>query len=61
MVDCFLAGVRPSETFEDGLEVTTLLMSAYMSAEQEKTILLPVPGIEDFIPAVARGAWNPRK
>jgi hypothetical protein len=36
-------------------------MSAYLSAEQERTILLPAPGIEDFVPAVARGVWNPRK
>ncbi len=59
MVEAFLAGKRPEETFEDGLEVTTLLMTAYMSAEQEKTITFPPPGIESYIPPVARGQWNP--
>ena len=60
MVDCFLAGKRPEENFDDGLDVTRLLMAAYMSAEQGKTIQLPNPDIETFIPAVARGEWNPK-
>ena len=61
MVESFLAGKRPAENFDDGLNVTELLMAAYMSAEQERTLSFPVPGLEDFVPAVARGAWNPRK
>lgn len=61
MVQSFLAGKRPQETFADGVNVTELLMTAYMSAEQEKTIPFPAPGLEDFIPAVARGTWNPNK
>jgi predicted dehydrogenase len=61
MVESFLDGKRPGENFSDGLDVTRLLMAAYMSAEQEKTIALPAPGIDDFVPAVARGTWNPRK
>ncbi len=61
MVESFLKGVRPVENFDDGVNVTELLMTAYMSAEQEKTIPFPPPGLEDFIPAVARGKWNPRK
>ena len=60
MVESFLAGKRPNENFDDGLEVTRLLMAAYMSAEQNKTIKLPNPDIDSFIPAVARGAWNPK-
>jgi hypothetical protein len=35
-------------------------MTAYMSAEQERTIPFPAPGLDDFIPAVARSSWNPR-
>jgi hypothetical protein len=35
-------------------------MAAYMSAEKEKTIKLPNNDIETFIPAVARGEWNPK-
>jgi len=60
MVESFLAGKRPQENFDDGLDVTRLLMTAYMSAEQGKTIQLPNPDIDSFIPAVARGEWNPK-
>lgn len=60
MVQSFLAGVRPTENFSDGLNVTELLMTAYKSAEQEKTIQFPPPDLSTFIPAVARGEWNPR-
>jgi predicted dehydrogenase len=61
MVRSFLEGKRPEENFEDGLNVTELLMTAYMSAEQEKTIPFPPPGLDDFVPSVARGKWNPKK
>jgi len=60
MVESFLEGKRPEENFDDGLDVTRLLMAAYMSAEQGKTIRLPNPDIDTFIPAVARGEWNPK-
>jgi len=61
MVNAFLAGKRPAENFEDGLGVTELLMTAYKSAEEGRTITFPFEGIESFVPAVARGKWNPRK
>ena len=60
MVESFLAGKRPNENFSDGVNVTELLMTAYMSAEQGKPIAFPPPGLDNFIPAVARGEWNPR-
>ena len=60
MVRSFLEGKRPEEDFDDGLNVTELLMTAYMSAERDKTIPYPPPGLESFIPAVARGEWNPK-
>ena len=60
MVESFLAGKRPDENFSDGLNVTELLMTAYMSAEACKAISFPPPGLDTFIPAVARGEWNPR-
>ena len=60
MVQSFLAGARPRETFDDGLEVTLLLMAAYKSAEESRTLELPIEGLEDYVPAVARGEWNPR-
>jgi len=59
MVRSFLEGRRPAESFTDGVAVTELLMTAYMSAEQERTIAFPPPGLDTFVPAVARGAWNP--
>ena len=61
MVQSFLAGKRPQENFSDGVAVTELLMTAYMSAEMDKTIQFPPPGLDDFIPAVAKGEWNPNK
>jgi predicted dehydrogenase len=61
MVKCFLEGKRPSENFSDGVNVVELLMSAYMSAEQGKTISFPSPDLDSFIPAVAKGEWNPKK
>ena len=60
MVESFMNGKRPEENFDDGLEVTRLLMAAYMSAEQGKTIQLPNVDIDTFTPAVARGEWNPK-
>jgi predicted dehydrogenase len=58
-VQCFLEGRQPEEDFHDGLEVTKLLMTAYMSAEQERVIEFPPPDLDTFIPAVARGTWKP--
>jgi predicted dehydrogenase len=59
-VNCFLDGTQPAENFYDGLEVTELLMTAYMSAEQERTLEFKPPDLAAFVPAVARGAWKPR-
>ncbi len=59
MVQSFLQGTRPAENFDDGVNVTELLMTAYMSAEQEKTIPFPPPDLATFVPAVARGEWRP--
>ena len=61
MVQRFLAGKRPEENFSDGVAVTELLMTAYMSAEQDKTIQFPPQGLDDFVPAVAKGEWNPNQ
>jgi len=59
MVQAFRAGEMPMSTFSDGVAVTDLLMTAYMSAELERTVHFPPPDLENFIPAVARGEWNP--
>ena len=36
-----------------------ILMAAYASAEQGKTLDFPPPGLEAFVPAVAKGTWRP--
>ena len=56
--NCFLDGIQPEINVYDGLECTQLLMTAYQSAEQEKTIEFNPKKIEKFIPAVARGTWK---
>ncbi|MDQ2890456.1 MAG: Gfo/Idh/MocA family oxidoreductase [Gemmatimonadota bacterium] len=57
-VRAFLQRERPLLTFDDGLDVVKLLMAAYKSAEEGRTLELPANGIEDFVPAVARGTWK---
>jgi predicted dehydrogenase len=58
-VNCFLEGKQPEESFHDGLEVSQLLMTAYMSAEQGRVIEFPPNDLDAFVPAVARGTWKP--
>jgi predicted dehydrogenase len=58
-VRCFLEGNQPEENFYDGLEVSELLMTAYMSAEQGRVIDFRPKDLDTFVPAVARGAWKP--
>ncbi len=57
-VQAFLGKEPPRLTFDDGFDVVSLLMAAYMSAEQGKTLDYPPPGLDSFSPAVARGAWR---
>ncbi|MFL2998530.1 MAG: Gfo/Idh/MocA family protein [Candidatus Neomarinimicrobiota bacterium] len=59
MVQCFLEKKRPKENFSDGVAVTELLMTAYMSAEKGITVKFPPTGLDDYIPLVAQGKWNP--
>ena len=58
-VRAFLGKESPKLTFDDGLEVVKVLMTAYQSAEQGKTLPFPPRGIDKFVPAVARGDWKP--
>lgn len=55
----FLEGTQPAGDFRSGLEVTELLMTAYMSAEQGREIDWKPKGLESYIPPVARGEWKP--
>jgi predicted dehydrogenase len=58
-VRAFLGKEKPRLGFDDGLEVVRLLMTAYQSAEQRKTLSFPPRGLERFIPKVAKGTWRP--
>jgi predicted dehydrogenase len=58
-VRAFLEGTTPMLTFHDGAEVVRLLMSAYRSAEEGRTLDFPPPDIDDFVPGVAKGTWKP--
>ena len=60
-VRVFLGKEEPLLTLEDGLDVVKVLMAAYLSAERGKTVPFPPRGLESFIPAVARGRWNPAR
>jgi len=59
-VRAFLGKEQPLLTFDDGVEVVQLLMAAYQSAEQGKTLDFPPRGLDRFVPKVARGTWRPR-
>jgi predicted dehydrogenase len=58
-VRAFRRGEKPLVTFDDGVEVVRLLMTAYQSAEEERTLAFPPPGLDSFMPAVAQGTWKP--
>jgi predicted dehydrogenase len=53
---CFLDGVQPELDFHAGREVTELLMTCYMSAEQERVIPWKPAGLDRYQPPVARRA-----
>jgi len=55
----FLGKEEPRLTFDDGVGVVEMLMTAYRSAEEERTLALPVPDLRSFRPAVAQGTWRP--
>ena len=56
----FLGKEKPRLTFDDGVDVVRVLMTAYMSAEQGKTLSFPPKNLDNFKPKVARGTWKPR-
>jgi predicted dehydrogenase len=60
MVESFLDGKMPSETWSDGALVVELVMACYMAAEKGRRLSFPPQGFEDFVPRVARGNWNPK-
>jgi predicted dehydrogenase len=54
MVDCFRHGRTPIETFEDGVEVTKMVMALYKSAETGQVVRLPDETLETYVPLPAR-------
>jgi len=58
MVQAFLDGHMPDETWHDGLAVTEVLMACYKSAEEGKTISFPVD-LTGYVPQVQQGTWKP--
>jgi predicted dehydrogenase len=58
-VRAFLGREKPMLTFADGVEVVKMLMTAYRSAEEGRTLTYPSRGIEEFVPQVAKGSWKP--
>jgi predicted dehydrogenase len=58
-VRAFLGKENPRLTFDDGVEVVRILMTAYMSAEQGKTLSFPPKNLDSFKPKVAKGTWKP--
>jgi predicted dehydrogenase len=57
-VRAFLRREPGALTFDDGVEVVKLLMAAYMSAQQGRTLPFPPRGLATFVPQVATGAWK---
>ena len=53
-VRAFSDGVQPELNFHAGRDVTELLMTCYMSAEQERVIDWKPDGLLNYIPPVAR-------
>src|SRR6476661_5628151 len=54
-VRCFLGKETPLLDLDDGVEVVQMLMTAYQSAEEGRTLDFPPAGLDAFVPAVARG------
>jgi predicted dehydrogenase len=59
-VRAFLGKEKALLTFDDGLDVVKILMAAYQSAEQGKTLAFPPRGLDAFVPQVAKGTWRPK-
>ena len=58
-VNVFLDREQPLLTWDDGVEVVQVLMAAYQSAEEGKTLTFPPRGNDSFVPQVAKGTWKP--
>jgi hypothetical protein len=59
MVEAFRAGEPPSETWRDGLLVSQLMMTAYLSAEKNTKLCFDPNAVRGYTPKVAKGEWRP--
>lgn len=59
MVKSFSEGTMPNENWGDGLLVTGLMMTAYMSAETGKKMDYSPSRLVGYVPEVAKGIWTP--
>jgi predicted dehydrogenase len=59
-VSAFARGIQPELNFHAGLQVTELLMTCYMSAEQGRVIPWKPEGLRGYVPPVARTQESPR-
>lgn len=50
---------EPRLTFADGVDVVRVLMTAYKSAQEGRTLEYSPKAIEKFVPLVAQGKWRP--
>jgi predicted dehydrogenase len=57
-VRVFLGKEEPKLTLDDGLDVVRVLMTAYQSAEEGRTLRFPPEGLDSFVPKVALGTWK---
>jgi predicted dehydrogenase len=55
-IRAFLDGEQPELNFHAGRDVTELLMTCYMSAEEERVIEWKPEGLLNYVPPVARTA-----
>ena len=59
MVESFQRGEMPTENWRDGLLVTQLMMTAYLSAEKGRRIKFDPDSVRGYQPKVALGEWKP--
>jgi predicted dehydrogenase len=59
VVDAFLDGENACEDLYDGLEVVRLCMASYLAAERGERVAFGDADLEDYVPAPARGTFDP--
>ena len=59
MVQSFLRGEMPAENWKDGLLITQLMMTAYLSAEKGRRLKFNPATLKGYKPEVALGKWKP--